>query len=290
MFSRAFDGKEKQQIFSKQPFSSSIYCEVNAFFVMASNKASVFTEEEGNNSNANGHRIALDVWLSINRITKVEEVQSIFEERQITVEELLELDESDIRALCQELGFDTLTKARILSGIKNTLKDSAMAAPAAPVASAPNSSMKSNGISDMMYGMEMDHIIPIHNDQIPGNVDNSDIPDISDINPNAQHVPQRIIISPEEHNAMDKLQRRQAIVSSLTTSIQESQGMIDIAAERAQRDLQETFTLLFEQMKLRQEEMQSMLEEVALNKKKALNQQLEKLETYKVQIATVNMI
>ena len=80
---------------------------------------------------------------------------------------------------------------------------------------------------------------------------------------------------------MEKLLRRQALVSSLTAPIERSQEQIDSATKRAQHDLQETFSWLFEQMKLRQEELQSMVEEVSAYKKQALCQQLEGLKAYK---------
>ena len=135
--------------------------------------------QQSNQSQQEGHVMAVDVWLSIHRINDVESVQKKFEERQLSIEELLELSEQDLRSLCKELEFDTLTKTRIVNGVKNTLKESAVAAPAASPAPAPSN------ISNVS----------------PSDDEHEDVAEVLQVQgvQAAQPQPQRFIVSSQQH-------------------------------------------------------------------------------------------
>ena len=233
---------------------------------MAAKPASAFVEAEGNDSDEEGHTIALDVWFSVHRITDVESVQRKFEERQLTIEELLELREEDLRSLCKEMQLDTLTKTRILNGVKRTLQDSqfAVAAPAAP--------SKPTDVDAL--AQPQPHASPMLEELDAAAVD-------------SVHSVQHVIVSPQEHEVMEKLSRRFEATSQLTASIQKGYDEIDAAARAAKDECDENFTLLLEQMKLRQEELVAAIDELGVAKKKALQQQGDRVEIYAQQIAQV---
>eukprot|EP01083_Nonionella_stella_P235185 827235_1 len=252
---------------------------------MAAKPASVFVEAEGNDeSDDEGHTIAIDVWLSVNRVTDIEGVQKKFAERQITIEELLEFNENDLRSFCKELEFDTLTTTRIINGIKNTLKESAAPAPAAPAASSnitddiiPISDNINNDI--IMPPFEDGNIlnIPINNaEELPNNNN-----DIMNKNNKVQHV----IVSPQEHEAMEKMYKKYDIASTLSENITKSYKIIEENTQLAKDDLNEKFVLLFEQMKLRQEELVATIEELSKYKMDALKKQNNELKAYRIQIS-----
>eukprot|EP01083_Nonionella_stella_P017736 49677_1 len=54
-------------------------------------------------------------WLSSNQLS---DIHSIFTERQISIEELLEFDVTDIRQFADDIGLDTLQKNRLVKGIQ----------------------------------------------------------------------------------------------------------------------------------------------------------------------------
>eukprot|EP01083_Nonionella_stella_P316124 1144610_1 len=242
---------------------------------MSAKAASVFVEAEGDDSDEEGHSIAVDVWLSVNRITNVDAVQKKFAEREITIEELLEFTEQDLRSFCKELQFDTLTTTRLIHGVRNTLKESSMAAPAAPANPTDTShiTIKDDAfnISPIQYADgDVMPVIPPRNAE-PAMNDNNNI--------------QHVIVSPQEHEAMEQMYKRYDMASTLSETIQKSYGILNQSKESAKADLNEKFTLLFEQMKLRQEELNSMIDELGKHKEDTLKQQNEQLTTYKTQIS-----
>lgn len=267
---------------------------------MAARPASVFIEAEGDDSDDEGHTIAVDVWLSINRITN-ESVIKTFQEKQIAIEELLEFSEQDLRSFCKDLKFDTLTTTRIIKGVNNTQKEqNQVAAPAAPSSNNNNASISIPIPQPPMIGVQISNMdgnmmdIPIMNnanDEEPANNNNNNnhkplgmiIPKKNQNQGQIQHV----IVSPQEHEAMENMYKRYDHTSTLQETIQKSYKQIDDNVELAKADLNEKFLLLSEQMKLRQEELLNTIDELGQYKKQALKEQNEQLKSYRIQISDV---
>ena len=196
---------------------------------------------------------------------------------------MLEFSESDLRSFCRELKFDTLTTTRIIKGIKATLKENANGAiaPAAPDIPQSTANNNKNILPPMM---ESDIFRQISGDR---NVNQMDIPQNAEPIAQNNNSVQHIIVSPQEHDAMEKMTKRLSMTLKLSKEIETSQDAIDESTKLAKSDLKEKFTLLFEQMKLRQEELMGMIDELNAFKKKALSQQSEQLNAYKTHIAEV---
>ena len=264
---------------------------------MAARPASVFAEAEGDDSDDEGHTIAVDVWLSINRITNSSVIKT-FEEKQITIEELLEFSETDLRSFCKDLQFDTLTTTRIIKGVTATKKEqNSIAAPAAPAAPTSNptdinviesSIIPQPPMIENMDGNPLQNIIQNMNEN-DGNDDENNLNEepMNNDNKGQQGQVQHVIVSPQEHEAMESMYKRYDHTSTLQETIQKSFQHIDVATKSAKDDLNEKFLLLSEQMKLRQEELLNAIEELSQYKKKVLQEQNDQLKSYRIQISDV---
>eukprot|EP00484_Ammonia_sp_Unknown_P030921 CAMPEP_0197025492 /NCGR_PEP_ID=MMETSP1384-20130603/5810_1 /TAXON_ID=29189 /ORGANISM="Ammonia sp." /LENGTH=737 /DNA_ID=CAMNT_0042454027 /DNA_START=46 /DNA_END=2259 /DNA_ORIENTATION=- len=275
---------------------------------MAAAPASVFVEAEGNDSDDEGHTIAVDVWLSINRITN-KSVLETFQKRNIAIEELVEMKDNELRTFCKELDFDVLTTNRIVKGVASTKKEnasmSAIAAPAAPADPQQIINPTDTTLVDLiqppalsidaMSAMMDGNINPIVIEaEEPAN--NNELNDMQQlplrnaeeavIDGRQQAQVQHVIVSPQEHEAMESMYKRYDHTSTLQETIQSSFSKIDETTQLAKADLNEKFVLLNEQIKLRQEELLAVIEELNQYKKKALREQNDQLKAYRMQISS----
>lgn len=208
------------------------------------------------------HTIDVEIFLEINRLSSVKET---FLNRNITIEELLDFSETDLRSFAADIGLDTLLSNRLAKAIRNYEPQNVIAV----------QDTVSTDVNSMMVeadgNMDGDH--NQHEFKVP----------VSNNNEAVQHV----IISPEENDCINNISHRYDHTSMLVSTIESSFVTADEACKQCKQEISDKFQHLFLQMKLREEELIAEADDLCNDKKSRLEQQKLSLNEYKILINDV---
>eukprot|EP01084_Bolivina_argentea_P016695 31210_1 len=191
---------------------------------------------------AEGQTIDREQFLKDN---KLGDVLDVFVKRDITIEELLEFDKSDLKLFAKEIGLDALSQNRLVKAITKLAPIQDMHA--AP----PSSSTLGTGFTSSLS--------------------TSFAPTGS-----ATHV----IVSPEEHDAISKLYERYEDSSKLVVSLKQSFDLLKQSATQCKVDVNEGFDRLVLSLENKKTELIEEAKTVKDTKKEKLMNQLQQLKEY----------
>ncbi|ETO28055.1 hypothetical protein RFI_09075 [Reticulomyxa filosa] len=203
------------------------------------------TTSEGVGEGAGRHRIDRKKWLSEN---KLNDVERIFEERDVAIEELTEFNEEELNEFAKDIGLDTLQRRRFVKAILSLVENRVVAK---GVASGQTSQQGEVGSTTKVNPSQLIHVI----------------------------------VSPQEHDAITKVYDRYNRAKQLLVDLEKSTNVLEERKGQCKEEIKSQMVKLIQQLENKKAYLLNEMNSVKVEKKQKLQKQLTDLNTYRQVIA-----